>query len=702
MVLEFAAGGSIHKILTTDHLKARLTPYSRLYIAQTLVAALEYLHNNDVFHRDVKPENICLWEGWEANPKMVLIDFGIASRVATTGAMKTMTSNPGTIPYMADEYLHFPFKFSAKTEVFSIGAVLVCLLTGDCSFSHFDHRGCGIKAITEHFDASIGIWENGSDRELAAIAVDCLQKVESRRPSVQSLRKRVKELRDKACGLEYLSADTRSRVTSFTTRSLPSQPSPSAVHTKESKLQSIKGLKSRVTKGILDKVNNLDGLPGATVSRIATFSSRAWSSRSGSTTGVEEGHKACIRCGLLRDVGIVCQNEHFICSEGTCLEEMVREQLGSSRFSCVGNCCPKFFDAIDLYGQITPLLYGELLSAMDRTSDKSEILREIRKGVADLRKDIFPTLVQTLGAATETQLSLEAINSDIALLKFMAEENNGTAMRLEKQMDRLIVKQERGATGIMQEQAKLSRQIAALQEQHADGVSKLACGLLKCPRLFLILPVQNRGRKARFLGLANEYQLYFLCAHDHSVVQTSVLIKHPKKWIKKAIPIVKYAFLAIRLLVASYGIAMPMLAEILPGVSGAENKINIVVDEMANFLDTGALTSIEEWVDEASRDGVTVTEYMQTRAREVSEEAYAALVTEAYKPENLGWMQEMIIVQKDNMFAWVKKDNVDKWKHSVDVSQENAKSFPAAHCASTALTPAKHCSEETKSVRLDP
>lgn len=43
MVLEFAGGGSVYKILSSDHMKSRLTPYSRLYIVETLSAALEYL-----------------------------------------------------------------------------------------------------------------------------------------------------------------------------------------------------------------------------------------------------------------------------------------------------------------------------------------------------------------------------------------------------------------------------------------------------------------------------------------------------------------------------------------------------------------------------------------------------------------------------------------------------------------------------------
>jgi hypothetical protein len=227
-------------------------------------------------------------------------------------------------------------------------------------------------------------------------------------------------------------------------------------------------------------------------------------------------------------------------------------------------------------------------------------------------------------------------------------------------MNRLIVKQERGSAGISQQHEQLSKKFDALIGAHADGVAKLASGRLQCPRWFVFIPVRSRrGRWARGIGLATEYQLYFLCSHDHSPVKTSVLIKQPKMWIKKALPIVKLALLTMRFLVSSYGVAIPAFTELFPGVSCPES---IIIEEMANFLDSDALTQVEQWVDEACQaSSDSVSEYMEKRAREISEEAYASLAIEAYKPENRGWMEEMDIAQKGSVFAWVKKANVAQW-----------------------------------------
>jgi hypothetical protein len=118
---------------------------------------------------------------------------------------------------------------------------------------------------------------------------------------------------------------------------------------------------------------------------------------------------------------------------------------------------------------------------------------------------------------------------------------------------------------------------------------------------------------------------------------------------------VKLALLTMRFLVASYGVAIPTITELFPGVSCPES---IIIEEMANFLDSDALAEVEQWVDEACQaSSDSISEYMEKRAREISEEAYASLAIEAYKPENRGWMEEMDIAQKGSVFAWVKKEN---------------------------------------------
>jgi serine/threonine protein kinase len=107
-------------------LKQRGTPglpvdQSIEYVRQTC-EALSYVHDQQIVHRDVKPQNLILSENG-----VILVDFGIARLLDEVEAQGTV--GIGTPRFMAPE-VFAGGNVSARTDVFSVAATLWTLLAG--------------------------------------------------------------------------------------------------------------------------------------------------------------------------------------------------------------------------------------------------------------------------------------------------------------------------------------------------------------------------------------------------------------------------------------------------------------------------------------------------------------------------------------------------------------------------------------------
>ncbi|GMH23648.1 hypothetical protein Nepgr_025491 [Nepenthes gracilis] len=126
IVTEFMSGGSVY-----DYLHKRKGTFklpSLLKVAIDVSKGMNYLHQNNIIHRDLKAANLLMDE----NEVVKVADFGVARVKAQSGVM---TAETGTYRWMAPEVIeHKPYDH--KADVFSFGIVVWELLTGKLPYEY--------------------------------------------------------------------------------------------------------------------------------------------------------------------------------------------------------------------------------------------------------------------------------------------------------------------------------------------------------------------------------------------------------------------------------------------------------------------------------------------------------------------------------------------------------------------------------------
>jgi serine/threonine-protein kinase len=142
-VLPFVRGESLRDKLTREQ---QLSIEEAVRIATQVASALDYAHRHGVIHRDIKPENILLHEG-----EAVVADFGIALAVRQAGGSRITETglSLGTPPYMSPEQATGGRELDARSDVYSLGAVVYEMLAGEPPHSGPTAQAVIAKLLTE-------------------------------------------------------------------------------------------------------------------------------------------------------------------------------------------------------------------------------------------------------------------------------------------------------------------------------------------------------------------------------------------------------------------------------------------------------------------------------------------------------------------------------------------------------------------------
>lgn len=122
LVMELIKGATLEELLLQRQRKP--FPVDQVIAWGDMICqALDYLHEHGVIFRDLKPDNIMVKD----KGTLVLIDFGIARRFRVGKSRDTAAF--GTVGYAPPEQ-YGQAQTDARSDIYSLGATLNCLLTG--------------------------------------------------------------------------------------------------------------------------------------------------------------------------------------------------------------------------------------------------------------------------------------------------------------------------------------------------------------------------------------------------------------------------------------------------------------------------------------------------------------------------------------------------------------------------------------------
>jgi serine/threonine protein kinase/glucose/arabinose dehydrogenase len=186
IVMELAEGASLRLLLRSA---GRLSPARAVALMRDICAGVGAAHRRQIVHRDLKPDNIIILppdgEGERETAKVV--DFGIA-KLRDRAALPTLTQAGtliGTPYYMSPEQCRGD-ELDARSDVYSLGAVLYEMLAGAPPFTATNMTGVVTKHLTEAprpFAPDAGV-----PRALESVCLRALAKdVNARQPEATTL-----------------------------------------------------------------------------------------------------------------------------------------------------------------------------------------------------------------------------------------------------------------------------------------------------------------------------------------------------------------------------------------------------------------------------------------------------------------------------------------------------------------------------------
>jgi serine/threonine-protein kinase len=129
IAMDYVEGTDAGQLLQERDYRDGMAPADVVRIVTAVADALDYAHERQLLHRDVKPANILLADMDSNRWRALLADFGIARRVDDSSGLTETNMAVGTVAYAAPEQL-MGQALDGRADQYSLAATAFELLTG--------------------------------------------------------------------------------------------------------------------------------------------------------------------------------------------------------------------------------------------------------------------------------------------------------------------------------------------------------------------------------------------------------------------------------------------------------------------------------------------------------------------------------------------------------------------------------------------
>lgn len=176
LVLPYCKNGSIQRNI------GHFTEEQAWHLLHDAASGLAFLHSRNpvIIHQDIKPDNIMIGD----DGTYMITDFGVSahSRSALRKSVSEAFSSAGTVAYMAPERFGKDNSPIMASDVYSLGATVFEMLTGDAPFGN--HGG-----ILQKNGADIPEIKGDYSNQLKKTITKCLKTTPWERPTAEVLEK---------------------------------------------------------------------------------------------------------------------------------------------------------------------------------------------------------------------------------------------------------------------------------------------------------------------------------------------------------------------------------------------------------------------------------------------------------------------------------------------------------------------------------